>query len=292
MKSLKTLAVRFGLYSICFTLGYFISFQSHAQEKSLLWKIEGEGIAPSYLFGTFHIMPQSDFVLNDKVINSLEKCSQLVMELNMGNPNLQMEVMRLAGMKNSQTLDQLLNEEEYNQISDLLKEEMGIGLAQVNTMKPFMISSLLIKRYVGDQPASFESVLATHARSKNMKIEGLETPEEQMAVFDEIPYQTQAKELVEMVTDEEAITKLYDKMIRLYKEEHFEEIFNLSAQYFDDPGELELILTDRNEKWIPRFENLAKEDVTFFAVGAGHLGGEKGLIKLLQANGYTLKPVE
>ena len=30
---------------------------------------------------------------------------------------------------------------------------------------------------------------------------------------------------------------------------------------------------------------------TFFAVGAGHLGGEKGVLNLLKKQGYTVKAV-
>ena len=34
-----------------------------------------------------------------------------------------------------------------------------------------------------------------------------------------------------------------------------------------------------------------KKQPTFFAVGAGHLPGQKGVIELLRARGYTLKPI-
>ena len=36
-------------------------------ENSLLWKIEGNGLKTSYLYGTFHILPQADFELKEKV---------------------------------------------------------------------------------------------------------------------------------------------------------------------------------------------------------------------------------
>jgi uncharacterized protein len=34
------------------------------------------------------------------------------------------------------------------------------------------------------------------------------------------------------------------------------------------------------------------EKQTFFAVGAGHLGGEKGVVSLLIKEGYKLKPLK
>jgi len=33
------------------------------------------------------------------------------------------------------------------------------------------------------------------------------------------------------------------------------------------------------------------KDPTFFAVGAGHLGGPNGVIRLLKKEGYTVTPV-
>jgi uncharacterized protein YbaP (TraB family) len=51
------------------------------------------------------------------------------------------------------------------------------------------------------------------------------------------------------------------------------------------------LLTDRNKKWIPKIETVARETPTFFGVGAGHLGGENGVIMLLKKAGFTVEPV-
>ena len=37
--------------------------------------------------------------------------------------------------------------------------------------------------------------------------------------------------------------------------------------------------------------NMMSRQKTFFAVGAGHLGGETGVVALLRQAGYTLSPV-
>jgi uncharacterized protein YbaP (TraB family) len=54
----------------------------------------------------------------------------------------------------------------------------------------------------------------------------------------------------------------------------------------------EIMLDDRNEEWIDDMENLMKEEATFFAVGAGHLGGENGVISLLEKAGYKVEAVK
>ena len=52
------------------------------------------------------------------------------------------------------------------------------------------------------------------------------------------------------------------------------------------------LLDDRNIAWIPKLETAFKEKPTFVAVGAGHLGGTNGVIKLLRAKGYQVSPVK
>ena len=52
-----------------------------------------------------------------------------------------------------------------------------------------------------------------------------------------------------------------------------------------------VLLTDRNREWIPSMEEMAQEKPTFFAVGAGHLGGPEGIIILLRKAGYKVEAV-
>jgi uncharacterized protein YbaP (TraB family) len=54
----------------------------------------------------------------------------------------------------------------------------------------------------------------------------------------------------------------------------------------------EVLLDDRNRNWIGPITTAAGKASTFFAVGAGHLGGNTGVIELLRKAGYTVKPVQ
>ena len=49
-----------------------------------------------------------------------------------------------------------------------------------------------------------------------------------------------------------------------------------------------MLITTRNSNWIPIMKKMMQEKVTFFAVGAGHLGGEKGVVNLLRKAGYKV----
>ena len=58
------------------------------------------------------------------------------------------------------------------------------------------------------------------------------------------------------------------------------------------PEDMERICYDRNEKWLPTLIEAAQKGSILVAVGAAHLGMEKGLISLLRHQGYTVEPVK
>jgi uncharacterized protein YbaP (TraB family) len=53
----------------------------------------------------------------------------------------------------------------------------------------------------------------------------------------------------------------------------------------------DLLLYRRNENWIPVMSRMMREKPTFFAVGAGHLGGDRGVVALLRKAGYKVEAV-
>jgi uncharacterized protein YbaP (TraB family) len=115
-----------------------------------------------------------------------------------------------------------------------------------------------------------------------------------MQVFDDIPYEVQVKDLVRSAKDNLAYDKaMFAKMLKVYKEENItamiemmnDENYSAVADYQDK------LLDNRNENWIPKIGEFAKDQPTFFGVGAGHLAGDKGVINLLREAGYKVIPV-
>lgn len=259
--------------------------------STLLWKVEGPEIKTSYLFGTIHMLPQKDFELKEKVSTAFDKAEQLVLELDMDEPGLQMEMMQMAPMKDGSTLKKLMTETEYKQLDTVLTKSVGAGVQMFDNMKPFIVSSMIIPSLMGGQIASFEGTFIGMAKEKKIEILGLETVARQMSMFDEIPYKDQVEDMIEMINEKEKTQNLFNEMLTLYKNEDFEGLYKMTGEYVDNAEELGLMLDSRNKEWIPRIGELAKDKTTFFGVGAGHLGGENGVINLLKKAGYTLTPI-
>ena len=57
-------------------------------------------------------------------------------------------------------------------------------------------------------------------------------------------------------------------------------------------GYEDILVAGRNQNWIPIMREMMNQESVFFAVGAGHLGGIKGVIHLLRLEGYSLRPFQ
>lgn len=260
--------------------------------NTLLYKIEGNNIQPSYLFGTIHLLPQEDFELETKVEDAFEQADKLVLEIDMDDPKLQQEMMKYSMMPGDLSIEQFLSEEDYARLDAELKASSGMGLEAVKKMKPFMLYSMLMTKYMGEQVASFELEFVQMAIKMQKEVLGLEEIKEQFAVFDSIPYEQQVEDIVEMMNEEDKTKDIFRNMIELYKAEDVEGLYNTFGEYYkENPREIELLLHQRNRNWIARIGELAKDKKVFFGVGAGHLGGEQGVLNLLRQAGYTVQPI-
>jgi uncharacterized protein YbaP (TraB family) len=151
---------------------------------------------------------------------------------------------------------------------------------------------MLYSKILGCQPQPYEYELVKLSVKNSKPVTGIETIQQQLDIFNRIPYKKQAQMLVESIKNFDQTKEMYKELLALYKNQDIEGAYNYiksSTSGLEDFEEM--LIIERNEKWIPVIEKMAMEKATFFAVGAGHFGGEKGLIKLLQEKGYTVKPI-
>lgn len=262
-------------------------------ENSTLWKIEGSGLnKASYLFGTIHIT--CDATLENDVIKALDETKQIVLEIDMDDPDMQDKMMKGMYMKDGKTLKSIVNDEDYQAIDSLFTSKMGISVKMIENVKPFFLTSMLYPKFIDCPMESFEAELMKVAKEQNEEIFGLETIDDQINVFEVIPYEDQVKDLVRTAKDNMAYDKAnFAKLLSIYKDENITDILNIMnddnyssvAEYQDE------LLDNRNINWIPKIKEYAEKQATFFGVGAGHLAGENGVINLLRQAGYTVRAV-
>ena len=164
-----------------------ISINAQKLENSTLWKIEGNGLKkPSYIFGTIHIT--CDATIEDDVKKALDETSQVVLEIDMDDPSMQTKMMGGMYMKDGKKISDLVSKEDYAIIDSLITNEVGMPLKMVEKIKPFFLIAMLYPKMLDCPMQSFEQELMAVATEQKEDINGLETIEDQMKVFDDIPY--------------------------------------------------------------------------------------------------------
>lgn len=296
-------------------LSYGLKAQSFApttDENYLLWEIKSDQLeTSSYLFGTIHMIPEEDYVLTESTQIAFDKSSQIFFEIDteeMTNPMAMMGLMSKMYMNNDTSLSDLLTDEEYSVVSDHF-EKVGLPLGFLAKIKPMFLTVLAGEDmedmstgsgfgFGGDGIKSYELELTERAKEQKKSIKGLETAEFQMSLFDSIPYSVQAQMLVETIKAEQDSSSTsagsLDEMVKLYLAQDIVGMHSMINEDSDGGigGYEDLLLNKRNQNWIPVMEMSMAKSTAFFAVGAGHLGGEQGVIALLRKAGYELVPIK
>ena len=282
---------KYFLYILTLITGF--SF-SQELEKSLLWKISGNGLKhDSYLFGTIHIT--CDATLDENTLKALEKTEQLYLELDMDDKSMQMQMMKHMMMKDGVKLSTLLNAEDFKIVDEFLKKNMNMSAKMFDSFKPFIISTMLYPKMIDCSFQSIETELMKVSSNQNEEVFGLESVEDQMKVFDNISYQIQADELLKMAKGD--LTKDKEemkKMMAIYQSKDIEGMLKMmdSSDNKITSENQDALLNNRNKNWISKMTEVMMQKPTFFGVGAGHLAGEEGVIKLLRKKGFKVEAVK
>ena len=118
----------------------------------------------------------------------------------------------------------------------------------------------------------------------------------QLSIFDSIPYEVQAKQLLAFISDndtEDRASKEYDEMASAYRSQDLSKLEALiNKEEFGIGNFADLLLYNRNKNWVITMDKIFADNSAVIAVGAGHLPGEKGVINLLKKAGYKVDPME
>ena len=261
--------------------------------KTLLWEITGNGLEqPSFIFGTIHIICEEDFLMTDVMKRSFDKTEQLVLEIDMDDQSamaeVQQKMMDLKGIDYKGKMDGGV----YKKLDSLLVANVGMGMQVGRMMKPIALMSVAYLSLLDcGEPTGYEEEFMKLSKEAEMEVLGLETGLSQLAIFDDIPLEEQIGWINELLAESGEAKQQFEEMTRVFLEQDVEALYDSYKDYPEYEKYEDALLTNRNNDWIPKIEAMAKEKPSFFAVGAMHLGGENGVLKLLRDKGYTVKGV-
>ena len=267
-----------------------------AQEKynSLFWEISGNGLTEhSYLYGTMHTQDDRAFQFKDGVMEAFNQAEIYAMELNMDSVDQEGLLSKLI-MDSVYSLKTLLTANEYKIVSDFFRDSLGQPLFMFEKMQPLFTSQMVTLRDLdAQQTDALDIYFFKEAKKQKKQTIGLEKTIEQIDAFSAIPYEMQAKSLVDAVKDygkEEDLDM--DTMIKYYVEGNLDKLLEMTTKD-EDHEEISKIFNDiflvkRNYNMADRAEPYIKKGSSFIAIGAAHLPGKEGVIELLRKKGYKV----
>lgn len=286
--------IKLFLISVIFSSLYFTKIYAQQESKSLLYEISGNGLTqPSYLYGTIHIICKDDFVMTEATKKKFSEAQQVYLELDMDDPKMMPEMMKSMYMTDGSTIKNLLSEVDYQKVSQFFKDSLKTNIGAMDKMKPFVLSSMTYPKILACPTQSYEETFVKMAKEEHKEILGLETVQDQFGALDKMGMKKQADMmLVKMIENWNDGKQTLKQMITDYKNQDVEALLEgMTKSKTADANFQEDLLVVRNQNWIPKIQQITKEKPTFFAVGAGHLGGKKGVIALLKQAGFTVKAV-
>lgn len=279
---------------ITFIFSVVIAWFGFGQEKTLLFSIKGKDTKPSYLFGTVHLIADTAYYFPTKLDKTLGKADQLVLEIDEAGISDRAKAQKMLMLDSGNVFDQFTKEQADSIIqwgSSLLGMKPEVFEKNFSGMKPFVLMQIGVQAMMNAHSKSYEMELMSKANANKQPIKGLESMESQFAIFEEMKPDVLTDMIMEGIRHPEKAAESQQELVALYVAKDVEGLAKLITESEDIAGSTEELLYSRNRNWIPVMTDYMKTQSCFFAVGAGHLGGDQGVIQLLKDAGYTVTPI-
>lgn len=282
-------------------------------QAQILYRISGKGLeSPSYIVGTYHLAPSSFADSIPGMRLAVEQTNQVCGELDMMDafkPENTAKLLKAQMLPEGTTLSSLLTAEQLERLNALLLDVMGSNLndetfaAQMDKMTPAALSTTLslqsyIKRTESFNPMELiDNYFQMLALQSGKAIKGFETVDFQMGILFGESLEKQVNDLMCMVDHFEETDEMVNRITTAYFSQNLKQI----EEAMEEESKVECGTTDededrlinnRNSNWLEMMPSMMAEQPTLFVVGAGHLCGEKGVLRLLEKAGYTVEGVK
>ncbi len=297
---MKRKTARFSLIaSLFFIIGLFIctTYTHSYAGKNFLWRAQSNG-GTVYILGSIHLLKKDIYPLSRTIENAFEKSAVLAVEADINDiGKLDIgKLMARAFYPANDTLEKHVSGDTFN----LVKEEaqrLGLPAEFVYNQKPWFLgltlSSIeLLKAGYGPDYGIDKYFLSRAAGKK--KVMELESLDYQIDLLSGLNDKEQETFLLYMLKDLRILGQEVDKLVEAWKSGAMESMdATIRKSFMQDggfSGVYEKLIYERNRSMALKIEGYLKTNRTYFVVvGAAHLLGDRGIIRLLKDRGYSIE---
>jgi uncharacterized protein len=265
-----------------------------AQTRAFAWKAtRGAGVV--YLVGSVHMLTTDFYPLAPSLDAAFKDSDLLVEEADLNemlSPNTQFSMLSKGMLPAGQTIDKVVSPATLA----LINQHSGgaLPLEALKQFKPWFLAMTL--EALEWQSAGFDASLGLdkhffdRAQTEGKGIQGLETTDFQISLFDGMTMDQQDRFLAETLKGIDKEKASVARLTGAWKVGDAATIERLvMADVKSDPVVYDRLLVSRNKTWLPKIEALfSRPRHAFVVVGAAHLVGPDGLVAMLKAKGYQV----
>ncbi|NNE99077.1 MAG: TraB/GumN family protein [Pyrinomonadaceae bacterium] len=274
------------------------------ENDAIFFEITGNNIEkPSYLFGTIHIMCDDEEFPRAVLARAVSSTDHVVMEIDLSNLP---EVIKKSAKalrndsnppKELKPFPEVLSKSENDLVVRAVNKYSILPLRIMKGLPLEAVVAVLAaspKALGCESIESYELKIVDAAKSNQKKTYGLETIEEQFKLIESERKKTSTKKrMLEFIAETATRKAQFIELREIYFSQNADKLFDFATTKLKvDPKFQAILLDERNKAWIPKIEKHVNGGAVFIAVGSAHLGGENGLLNLLRAKGYDLKPIK
>ncbi|HEX2113338.1 MAG TPA: TraB/GumN family protein [Alphaproteobacteria bacterium] len=276
-----------------------LAAESLRNGQGVLWQVARGGKPVAHVFGTIHLADPEIIALPAPVAAAFQAASSLSVEaiLDDAASRTLAQAMALPAERN---LQDLVPADVFHRAA-AAAQPYGLQPVHLNRLKPWALALLItvtpdeiVRRSAGRQ--ALDVWLTQQARAAGKTVRGLETMEEQIAVFDSLPEAEQAAFLSGAAIDIAQKQQLMAEMKEAYLRRDIAGVRQAAQKGTTErdraaADKLEHAMIDeRNRRMVERMQ-ASFDGSAFVAVGALHLPGENGVLALLERAGYSVTRV-
>jgi hypothetical protein len=189
-----------------------------------------------------------------------------------------------------QDLQQWLVPQAWKNLDRYAKKKMGASAEAFRHQHPMMVTTALSMAALSEESAhSLDETLWHYARALGKEITGVETFADQIETLHRIPFESHVKGLSWLLKNQNRHKNRLHKMMRRYAAGDIRALYKSAKK--DAKGMRKVLLFQRNALMAKRFDDIARRQTLFCAVGAGHLAGGKGMLRILKKSGFSVRPI-
>jgi len=261
--------------------------------RGVLWRVTRKGTPASHVFGTVHAADPRLATLAAPVRKAFDAAKRLTVEFT-ADAYARERFLEAAMYLDARTLTDEIGAADFEKVVAHMRPH-GIARAVVSKLKPWGVL-VNLRNPRGAQGPTLDEQLYAGARARRLPLHAMENVEEQVFTFDEFPMASQVALLRHALAHQAELVELSERTIDAYVARDLAGLWALQTRFVERYPEIathnavfvKRVIFDRSVVMAFRMQRQLRRGHAFVALGALHLHGRRGVLALLEADGYRV----